>query len=774
MAVPQDTIPETIYDNAVRGEVISKLVSAMSQPVPAKLESWSGPQECGDLDGESQVTPLGCVWQKLNKLRVMHHYTARIVDMCKGNLFLNASPVTCVDGLEWFSPLLEPLKVPAGDELEHLEGFMDKYCDSRKGMSRQRAAFEIQRECEIFERPFARLLLSYHFPESREYEVEVANILARQPETTYETWIKEFPKWRSMGLLYPMAVGAGHGYPLTQIAPSALQCPVVNSLVEAVNAVREPELENGTGLSRKNNGQLFAKLCRDWNSSEPQIQLLLASYYDRLAVLMGVKSNANAGSDEFDLKQSLKAFADSFQGNEDQGLHETNYSTWPRIKSSVERAFPPSVLCAPLVKPSRTTWGYSKLTLSAVHPATSAVPCVRFQENTLELVSAPCTVGEVHLHTPAFIKTCLAHQTSWRIQEALWRLGDVVCSCDVVHCMSSPLQALDQIDSPSPKQHLDSMSTVSSFMQSIEKQNQDAYMQYVSALESTIPKVQAHFFKSLQKILLWRVEIPTRAIILTGPESSVDPTSESQHDLEKILVNTKIQTRSAGAILSAPAASSTEDIRSAIRYYAATELSLHPSNTVLVKSLQGPQSTKTVAPVTCTTMAESLACFSMCSPSMVNVCGLGQSCEWKEDEIDPRYAERQLAENGFRYRDWVAMHVCSAGTQQSRLSSHLIEVDAMYSTKMPLISPEGEKTRWVRVFSTCLSDNRTLHGVSLKMAVEARFLHDLRLLPRVDSDMEVSRSNVDVYTDGENRVALAYVCSGHDKIELMMFELNDL
>jgi hypothetical protein len=124
-----------------------------------------------------------------------------------------------------------------------------------------------------------------------------------------------------------------------------------------------------------------------------------------------------------------------------------------------------------------------------------------------------------------------------------------------------------------------------------------------------------------------------------------------------------------------------------------------------------------------------------------------------------------------RYRDWVAVHVGPGGTQQSRLAAHVVEYDALHTTKIPWISESG--LRWVRVAATAPPHNRTIHGATLRQAVEGRFLHDVRMLPTRDQDQVVARGNAEIYAAGAARVAIAYAPAPGSRIELIAFEYDE-
>jgi hypothetical protein len=143
--------------------------------------------------------------------------------------------------------------------------------------------------------------------------------------------------------------------------------------------------------------------------------------------------------------------------------------------------------------------------------------------------------------------------------------------------------------------------------------------------------------------------------------------------------------------------------------------------------------------------------------------------------IDPRYAEKQSTANGFRYRDWVAMHASKEGTQHSRLAAHAITLSALHTTKIPWLSGDGGML-WVKVGCTVPPHNSTVFGPTLKRAVEARFLHDMSMLPVAEPGQTVHRANAEVYTEGPGSVSIVYAGAPQpgNRFELMSFEYQDV
>jgi hypothetical protein len=768
-----------ISDNSARAAVISKLTAAAAANAPTPLAAWRVP-----TDSSPHPTPvigIGNVWQQLNSLRVMAQYTRILGDMCAEHPFLQGQPTTCVHGLEWFSRLAGPLHAPDERVCESLNRTLDTYRNKQAGkvMHMAQAAFEVNSRLACPDRSMMQLLLWYHFPLSSEFEVDICNHMLSRPDITYSKWLEEFPKWRELGLYYPMILagmympGQGHWLPVeahrTQLATSFAHC---------LNALADPEEDHQLPLR---------ELESDWESDDTGTAHVLASTIDRLAVLMRVKSNGRPGS--FGLADALASFPRSF-GPDGASMHESNYHAWLGLKSAVESAFPPSLLCTPLVRPRKHTWGFPRLTLRVGQGGE-----VFFAETDLQCVAPDTQACEapaaVHYYTPAFAGECLMGQTSHRVQDVLWRLGEIVTSPDVALCMLHPAIAAASMQGMPPPNHAEHTAgcknrhaTLSRMLSlaSTPKHKAD-YAELTGRLDAAVPPVELREFPDTQAVLMWRLDIPSRAIVYLGEEAAVQPALESQHHLSKALVHSKVPQSPIGGICAAPARADDVAVRGCLSTFAASgKLASHPSNTVLVKADEAEEDDgdsymggRQVVPISCTTLAESVACLALRPASKTTVCQLGGSCAWKEGGIDPRYAERQQADNGVRFRDWVALHAGKGGTQQSRLASHVVEFDSIYTTKMPWIQQPDGSVRWVRVASTAKPESKTLQGKTLRQAVESRFLHDLRMLPvrgELGAGARVERSNTELYSGSDCSVAVAYAPTGQSRLELMAFEVD--
>lgn len=781
-----------ISDDRHRSKLVSNLIEAASKDSPMSLDSWSSQtkQKNANPPPTANSVPVANVWRQLNSLRIMAQYTRLLGEMCSQNPFLQGNPITCVQGLEWLSRFTQPTRQLPEDVRESIERTVNEYRSSSKSTNEEmtlgQAAFDVHRNMACSDRAMTQLLMSYNFPNASfsEHDVDICAWMMAQnaaADGTREQWLHSFSSWRDSGLFYPMVLGSIYMPHIQNWLPSEVHgTPIAIQFARCLTALSQP---------RVNHLPCLKALDAVWRSDASGASHIIAGTLDRIAVLMGVKSNGLPGcAGSFCLKTALSMFPRSF--GDRNCMDESNFRSWMHMRSAVEDTFPPSLLCAPLVRPRRPTWGHQRLTLQ-VHEDPSTLGCiVCFAERKLSCVlPSEDKVDVAHTYSPSFSKECLAQQTSFRVQDVLWRLGDVSLSSDVASCMMHPRACAELLNGTSmavdmdPQAALDFMASGLDHSTAALTHVSEEYMEYMRQLNAIVPPVETKTFAHPQAILMWRLDMPSRAIVYLGKGTEVKPDAESQHHLRKVLVNSKVSNAChIGSISRAPLSANDATIRDCLRSFAKTELASHPSNTVLVKAEDENASTmmmgcgKQVAPVTCTTLAESVACFALCPPSKIMTCELGASCSWKDDGIDPRYAERQLASNGTRFRDWVAMHVGKHGTQQSRLASHVIKYDTVHHTYMPWISDNGGDTVWVSVSSSAKPESKTLQGRTLRQAVEGRFFHDLRMLPtqssQSDAEMppKVERCNAELYMDGPNRVSVAYAPSGQERLEFIVFE----
>ena len=743
-------------------------------------------------EASAHFTPpllVGSVWRQLNSMRVLRQYTLSLSRMCKEYAFLQGHNITCVQGLEWFSNLNKPM-LPLGDDVKKtLDHTINCFLSipQNQGMTHPRAAFEVHAHLPCPDRDMLRLTIQMHFQNVLEYEVDLCRHMISVEQLPYSEWLNSFASWRSRGLYYPLALAARRMSTAVHwfaSPPPGETCPVAKAFFHALSCLSQPQNkkdENDGQRQQQQHRVALEQLTAAWENDTTGVSRELAGTLDRLAVLMRVKSNGRIKDPrDFNLENALKDFPDYSKLD----MHKSNYSAWHSLKGEIEDAFPPSTLCAPLTRPRRSTWGYPRLTLELLPGS-----ILRFHEQQLQLVpGTQDLLGKPEAergsaYPSSFSKNlfdgCLASQTPSRIQDILWRTGELMMSAEIALCMLYPTVALASLDGASDpvwRRYSDYCSNKEHIINSMQTvvQNTDSgfgqhhFMRYIARLEACLPQLSGTKFPAPLDFLLWRVDLPPRLLIYTGSSADVAPDSPARHEAPKLLVNGKANPRTISRLIQLEAHQHTpfteQTVRDSVRLFGKNHLLDHMANTVLVKGH---------GPAIATTLAETLASFTLATRPEPIVRELGElPSRWDGDSIDECYAERQDGENGFRFRDWTAMHVGESGTHQSRLAAHLITCDSLLHTQIPWLTEDGGIC-WVQVASTAPPENRTIQGHTLRQAVEARYMHDLRMLPVRNPGDSVLRANAELYAEGEHQVAIAYTPTGEKcpaRVELALFQ----
>jgi hypothetical protein len=755
-----------LSDNHARETALDALVHAVAADAPPPLPDWSVP--VNSVPRDALGSSIAHQWQHLNSLRVAHQYAQLLGDMCSSNPFLLGDPSTCVFGLEWLSPLVVPLLVVSDAARADIESVVEQFRAGNHIDTIKEAAFEAHRHLVCNDRDLTRVFLGMHFADCREYEVDVCAWMVASSSLTYTSWLEDFPRWREMGLFFPMVLAAQHMPSVSHwLPPEVHDTPLARAFSRCLPTISHPETCCVSDLDA---------LPVAWAADQSGAAHLLGGTLDRIAILMRIKSNGRlADPCDMRLDTALDAFPRSFGAS----MHEANYNTWRMIVSAIEDVMPPSLLLASLVRPRKPTWGVHALILRVEHGQPRKI-C--FDASKLVIVE-PVPNSETHTHTPCFARDCMYHQTSHRIQDVLWRLGEILTSPDIGLAMLNPAAVTACLQGIVPPHFDDIIEACSDRARLLESMASSLpispsalseYVIFANTLESTAPPVSTAHYHPPISLLFWRVDIPPRAVVFVGEASDMHPASQSQHHLPKLLLNSKLQQRVVGGSGLCPIGATEQDLRGAIRAFAASDLRAHPCNMALAR-VESHEATPALArqttPVVSTTLAESLACFALAPSSQSNTCDIGDSSPWKEDGIDPRYAEKQVAQNGFRFRDWVAMHVGRGGTQQSRLAAHVIEFDALHITKMPWV--QNGELHWVRVASTVFPQSRVLQGPTLRQAVENRFLHDPRMLPVRVQGGAVAKGDTEVYSESDARTTVVYSPADSRRLEMIAFQLDE-
>jgi hypothetical protein len=314
-------------------------------------------------------------------------------------------------------------------------------------------------------------------------------------------------------------------------------------------------------------------------------------------------------------------------------------------------------------------------------------------------------------------------------------------------------------------------------------QHQDThFIDSVNQLTACLPVIGLRQFPSPKKFLAWRVDLPPRALLYQGENGEVDLAVTPSYLLPKVSLQDKLQNRTLSGIsvLGDDACPHT-----AVRACIAEEIisphadfADHPHHKVSVRTAPGESETHHT-----TTLAEAVSLFTGPPPFRISEVPLNESEPWNEGHIDDRYAERQIADNGLRLRDWATVFHEHPEVQRCRLAAHAITCGEVFETHFPLSTPAGHQ--WVSVASTLPAETRVLRHMGggdslevLRRSVENRYMHDPKLLPVRCKDDTVDRAHMELYSDPKaGHVLLAYAPVSADKgskaIEFMSFRHYD-
>lgn len=196
--------------NTAREEVTKRLIAHASKGTRLHASEWTVPR-MSSANQPAASTDDDAVWKQINNMRVMQQYCKSLGEMCSSNQFLMGLPVTSVKGLQWFTPINCPLHTIPTTMRACLEKSMSLYCLHAGTMPMGEACFMVHKTVPCQDKDLTRLLLTMHFPESREYEVEICStILAQNSALSYQDWRRDFTRWRDRGIYHPLCMAAQH------------------------------------------------------------------------------------------------------------------------------------------------------------------------------------------------------------------------------------------------------------------------------------------------------------------------------------------------------------------------------------------------------------------------------------------------------------------------------------------------------------------------------------------------------------------------------------
>lgn len=718
----------------------------------------------------SPALPHGSLWSLVNHVKVLHQYMSLLSEAASGqgvhSPLLHGTAEVCQThpAVSWFEPLLQDCRLSPG-ESEPYQLHVDTWRQANPGLyGHAEAAYHVHQGYLVEDRNMTRFLVSKLLDRPKEYEVELALGLLRARPQSFDAFQSALQTWRLDGLRHALCLGARSMPRAEQWIPKAL-------LHEA-----DDWQEFLDGINRTAAGTCSAErlswICEALSARSSALSNHICATLDLLAVLMRVKSNPAP-----DESRLLDDHLGSFPSPSSGAAYTHCLAAWGRLLRTLESGVPPSLLCPSLHPPrNRGAWGYRRLGLDFSQSTGLRIrPSAPLQWIDRDELDAPLE-GEERLPD--------------RLYDILARMAEAATSPEVAHLMLSPSTMVDclagrPVDARGLK-HLTDRNSVIQAMRGFHDSalKDEKFLQCIERLKDCLPVVGERQFQRPKTLLAWRLDLPPRALLYLGTCAEVDLERTPPHTLPKISTTERLKNRTvSGIAMLQDADYDAEELHTALRACVAQEIlgphpnfADHPHHRVTLRV--GPDGATETHHTT--TLAEAVSLFTGPPPFQVKETALHGSDPWDKDHVDERYAERQTADNGQRFRDWAVLYHDGQEMQRCRLASHAIRVQEVHETHFPLAKLEGGHA-WVSVASTLPTETRMLRHMGgesdldiLKRSVEGRFMHDPKLLPVRCSGDTVLREHMELYTDKKaGQVLLAYApCSlagGEKRIEFISF-----
>ena len=763
----------------------------------------------------SPKLPVGSVWGLVNHIKVMHQYTELLSAAVCGEgphvPLLRGLPESCVGSLDCFAPLCVPMgELQCAQEYqEHVEIWRK----SNPGLfSHAEAAYHVHQAYLEEDPHMTRFLVSKMLSSPMEYEVAIAGNMLRASPTSFDDFSRDFTNWRRNGVYHTLCLGA-------RLMPEACQWIPEHLMHESQDW--QALLDDFNRSSFCSEARL-EEYCEKLSDRSPKLSNFICALLDRACILTRVKSN-HCGAESLD--ECLHGL--NFE-SDPRSPYTHSLMTWGTLKQTLEASVPPLLLC-PAVGHSlhRDTWGYPRLELRME------------SNNTLYIHTGPLKWVGKDTYEPCDFDASLE-----RMQDILFRLGDAATSPEIACLMLYPKKFSMCFDLNSESDDiagdvplLESRASILEAMHcpNLKAEANEDYATCISSLVSCLPNITTESFANPLHLITWRMDLPSKAILYQGTSHTLDLSISPPYLLPKTVLLDKIPNRTTSGISIVPsevdahtairaclsqeiigkhpdfmdhpmhqisarvpaAFRANESLKSGFKIGAKLGASTNGSNIgarmdtrmeTSPRKFSGPKTPNPVSIHTSTTLAEAVSLFSGKQPQNLTEISLHESVPWEAEHIDDRYAEKQHAENGVRYRDWATLHRDDEGLHRCRLAMHRFTVNEIHHTLFPLVvdirgGTNSSPQSWISVASTIPAETRVLRHIGgknqvdiLKKSIENRFINDTKLLPVRFAGDWVERPSVEIYTDEEAcQVALVYAPCSEDgtrrTLELMSFRL---
>jgi hypothetical protein len=716
----------------------------------------------------------------VNHMKVLHQYTNLLSDAASGQgvhaSLLCGSVEMCQThpSLSWFAPLCDPISisimnstsggeesVPVSSEREVYQKHVDIWRQANPGLySHSEAAYYVHQGYMVEDRNMTRFLVSLILNDAKEYEVDIAGNILRTRPLSYDDFHAQLTNWRRAGLYHTLCLAARN-------MPNSENWVPKNLIHESSDWQELLDEFNNSSFCTKHR---MTAICEALADRSPALRNHICSLLDKVAILTRVKSNPPTPSASNRLDDYLHLLQFPI---EESSPYIHCLTTWGKLRGNVEEAVPPSLMCPSLYPLSnKGAWGYRNLDLEME----GGKLCIR--HSPLEWIEK----GEFGQKDPG-------EKLPDRLYDILVRMGEAATSPEVAHFMLSPKTMTDCLEGkPMDSNTAQILKTLADrnkvihLMANHKKDSESNFIEVINKLVGCLPVVGIRQFPAPKQFLAWRVDLPPRALLYHGKEVDVDVSKTPPHLLPKTSMQDKIHNRTlSGISVLEDSPSDAETLHTALRACVAEEIVApyanfadHPNHKVSIRICPGQSEVHHT-----TTLAEAVSLFTGPPPFRISDVPLHESEPWNENHIDDRYAERQTAENGTRFRDWAKVYHDDHEIQRCRMASHSIKCDEVFETHFPLSTPSGHQ--WISVASTIPAETRVLRHMGgntslelLRRSVESRFMHDGKLLPVRNKDDRVDRAHMELYTDQHSgQVLLAYAPMAPDgsrkTIEFMSF-----
>lgn len=662
----------------------------------------------------------------MDQLKVFEQYSRLISQACHGGdstmgRFLRAEPGTAPKNLQWLEDLSSPCSGLSEKQLFRVEHNLEMHLILHPKLDRNLALCELYLEDPDSGKDF----LSYAMRDAKLYHVEACRLHLQLGEKNLLTPAS----MASHGALYPLILCAKNMPTLNDWLPVDLHeaAQQWGELLEEINGSASLEEAVRAIETRLKN--------IDWSGQAGQNLVLTL---DKACVAMRVHSGRGC-----DLDKALQSFPPHTVSPE---------SLWKQLVSQglLQKCLPPTLLLPNDFK--HDTWAVEHLK-------------PEMQGSLLKLTGSPLAWTK---RQPRPVREKSASDS---LSTLISRLGEVALSPHMAYAMTHPKEAKYSLSTGRSLFAQDALlafkdpSHVLSLGKSLSHPSEEDVFMFLSALSEKNPRVKTINLKSPHKIIAWRVDPPPRALAFTGKiMGNLNMATFAPHMLKKcILTDEKPVVAHISDVSVVGEEACEKDVTSLVAHYATA-------------NLQAEQTKGTLQ----TTLMEALAVFCSTQPILRTEVPLCASTAWDNDHQDARYAETQTGDNGFRYREWVAVYNDAKQILKCRLDSHAIYASELHTTKMPWCRLDAP-TEWVTVVSSAKPEMRVLYErakhkegdfASFLCSIKARFLQDLKMLPVRDPAIhKVDRQDVQVYTNSKmQQVLVAYAPTKGQRVEFLLLQ----